>query len=141
MRVKMNLPQAGKVIERLGLDERGDVQRFHTQNVLKRIQKFMPMQSGALAKLTVAQTDINRPEIVTRAPQARFLYHGKLMVSDVTGSAWARKGETKHVVDKDLEYDTSKNARAGAYWDRALVAHEGDAMVNDLKNYVRYRRK
>jgi hypothetical protein len=51
-----------------GLTAGGDVQRFHTNNVLRRIVKYMPYRSGATIKLTQAQTDINKPEIVTDTP-------------------------------------------------------------------------
>ena len=136
-RVTLDLKPAGVVIKRLGLDEHGSAQAFHTQNCVNRITKYMPMGTGALIKITQAQTVIRRPEIVTRAPQARFLFRGKLMVSDVTGSAWARKGETKHAVDKDLTYDRGKNPMAGPRWDKALSAHEGKALAADLQRYLR----
>ena len=49
---------------------------FHTKNVLRRIQKYMPYRTGATIKLTVAQTDPRVPEIVTEEPQAVYLYNG-----------------------------------------------------------------
>ncbi len=87
-----------RILKDKGLAPDGYVQMFHTQNVLRRIVKYMPYQSGMTVKVTVAQTNIRKPLIVTDTPYARFLFNGKLMVSDVTGSPWARKGETKHVV-------------------------------------------
>lgn len=125
-----------QIIGDKGLDEHGDVQAFHTRNVLRRILRYMPYQSGMTIKLTVAQTDVNRPLIITDTPSARFLYNGKLMVSDVTGSAWARKGETKHVVNTPLGYTKTKNPNAGPHWDRAVTAAEGKAMTADLQQYI-----
>lgn len=87
-------------------------------------------------KVTIAQTDIHKPEIVTNPPYARFLFHGRLMVSDVTGSPWARKGETKHVVSRALTYGHGKNPLAGSRWDNALEAAEGAAMATDLQRYI-----
>lgn len=123
-----------------GLDENGDVQTYHTRNVLRRIVRYMPYQSGMTIKITVAQTDVRRPLIVTDTPSARFLFNGKLMVSDVTGSPWARKGETKHVVNTPLNYTKTKNPRAGPHWDRAVSAAEGKAMVADLQRYIDRKR-
>lgn len=125
-----------QIIRDKGLDEHGDVQAFHTRNVLRRILRYMPYQSGMTIKLTVAQTDVNRPLIITDTPSARFLFNGKLMVSDVTGSAWARKGETKHVVNTPLDYTKTKNPNAGPHWDRAVTAAEGKAMAADLQQYI-----
>lgn len=81
-----------RILKDKGLAPDGYVQMFHTQNVLRRIVKYMPYQSGMTVKVTVAQTNIRKPLIVTDTPYARFLFNGKLMVSDVTGSPWARKG-------------------------------------------------
>lgn len=132
----LELHSTRQIIHDKGLAEHGDVQAFHTRNVLRRILRYLPYQSGMTLKLTVAQTDMNRPLIITNTPFARFLYHGKLMVSDVTGSPWARKGETKHVVNRPLDYNKTKNPRAGPYWDRAVTAAEGSAMAADLQRYI-----
>ena len=121
-----------------GLDSSGDVQMFHTQNVLRRIVRYMPYQSGMTpSRLSAAQTNIRKPLIVTDTPSARFLFNGKLMVSDVTGSPWARKGETKHVVSRPLDYTKTKNPKAGPFWDRALSTAEGPAMAADVQRYIR----
>lgn len=137
----LEMHSAAQIIKDKGVDPGGDVQMFHTQNVLRRIIKYMPYQTGMTIKVTVAQTDVRRPLIVTNTPPARFLYHGKLMVSDVTGSPWARKGETKHVVNTPLRYSKTKNPKAGPYWDRALSAAEGPAMAADLQRFIRRKEK
>lgn len=100
------------------LDEQGDAQMFHTKNVLRRVQKYMPYRTGATIKLTVAQTDPRVPEIVTEEPQAVYLYN------DVSRSG------------KPLNYTKTKNPLAGGHWDRALVAAEGDALAADLERYI-----
>ena len=144
MKYKVKMNPVSQIIHDKGLDAAGDVQRFHTQNVLRRIQKYMPYRTGATIKLTIAQTDINKPEIVTEAPYAKFLYHGKLMVDPKTGAAgfmtkdgWrSRKGVPKVRSDRDITYTKTKNPNAGPYWDRALVAAEGAAMAADLQDYI-----
>ncbi len=128
-----------KILQDKGVDAGGSVQAFHTQNVLRRIGRYMPYRSGMTIKVTIAQTDIRKPVIVTNTPYARFLFYGRLMVGDETGSPWARRGETKHVVDRPLTYDQSKNPRAGARWDRALIAAEGAALAADLQRYIKRR--
>ena len=61
--VKIKLPTGKQIIDQLGLGEKGEAQMFHTANVLRRIQRYMPYRSGATIKLTIAQTDIRVPEI------------------------------------------------------------------------------
>lgn len=132
--LEMNSVQ--QILQDKGLDPGGDAQMFHTQNVLRRIIKYMPYKSGMMVKVTVAQTDIRKPRIITNMPNAQFLYRGKLMLGDETNSPWARKGETKHVVNKPLHYNKTKNPLAGPYWDRRLKAAEGKALAADVQRYI-----
>ena len=144
MKVKVILPGAAELVKRKGLAKDGHVQMFHTQNVLKRIKRYMPYRSGATYKITVTQTNIRKPEIVTDVPYAKYLYYGKVMVDPKTGAAgfmtpegWrSRKGVVKVRTNRDLKYTRTKNPHAGPYWDRTLVAFEGKAMVADLQRYV-----
>lgn len=130
MKVKMNLPTASEIIRRKGLGGDGDIQRFHTQNVLRRIVKYLPYRSGATVKLTIAQTDVSKPEIVTETPYAKYLYFGVVM----EGRA------PKKATDRPLQYTKTKNPLAGPFWDRALVANEGDVLVEELQRFIDTRR-
>ena len=118
MRVTLDFPAAEEILQEVGLDEQGDAQMFHTKNVLRRIQKYVPYRTGATIKLTVAQTDPRVPEIVTEELQAVYLYNGV-----------SRSG-------KPLNYTKTKNPLAGGHWDRALVAAEGGALAADLERYI-----
>lgn len=140
--LEMNSVQ--KILKDKGLDPGGDVQRFHTANVLRRIVKYMPFLSGMLIKLTIAQTVISRPEIVTDAPEAQYLFRGKVMVDPRTRAAgfmtpegWrSRKGCTKVRTGRDLRYTKIKNPRAGPRWDIALSTREGKAMAQEVQRYI-----
>ena len=46
MRVTLDFPAAEEILQEVGLDEQGDTQMFHTKNVLRRIQKYMPADIG-----------------------------------------------------------------------------------------------
>ena len=149
MKVKLDLPDADKIVRSKGLGADGSVQQFHTQNVLRRIKRYMPYRSGATYKITVAQTDIRKPEIVTDTPYAKYLFRGKVMIDPKLGIAgfmtpegWrSRKGCVKVLTDRDLEYFQGKNPQAGPRWDRALSANEGKAMAADLQNFIDRRSK
>lgn len=144
MKVKLQLPTAAQLIRDKGLAPDGDVQRFHTQNVLKRIKRYMPYVSGATYKITVAQTDINKPEIVTNTPYAKHLFYGKKMIDPkinasgfLTPEGWrSRRGCVKVLTAENLKYNKTKNPAAGPRWDRALSAAEGKAMAADLQRYI-----
>lgn len=145
MKVKMVLPTASKIVRAKGLGAGGAVQMFHTQNVLRRIKRYMPFVSGATYKIAVLQTNIKDPFIVTDVPYGQYLYRGKVMVNSKTGKGPAnipgigyryRKGTILMPTDRDLKYNQTKNPLAGPYWDRTLVACEGLALVSDLQKFI-----
>lgn len=145
--IKVDMASAGAIMRRLGVTAQGDVQRFHTANVRRRIQRYMPYRSGATIKLMIAQSPADEPFIHIDVPYARMLYYGKVMVDPQTGAAgfltengWrSRKGVPKVVSGRDIQYDQTKNPQAGPFWDRRLMSAEGEAMRRDLQDYVNRR--
>lgn len=125
-KITVNMRPIKQILKAKGLDASGDVQRFHTANVLQRIVRYMPYRSGATIKQTRVQTDVSKPYIITDVPYGKYLYYGKVMVGK----------PPKKVTGKDLKYTKTKNPRAGPYWNRSLVAAEGDAMQADLQRHV-----
>lgn len=142
--VTLQMKDLNQIVKDKGLSPTGDVQAFHTQNVLRRIKKYMPFRTGVTYKVTVAQTDIRKPYIVTDTPYAKFLFHGKIMIDPqinaagfMTPEGWrSRKGCVKVRTNRNLDYFDGKNPQAGARWDRALSANEGRAMAADLQRYI-----
>lgn len=145
----LEMNSVGQILKDKGLNETGDVQQFHTANVLKRIKRYMPFVSGMTYKVTVAQTNIKKPEIITDTPYAKYLFNGKVMIDPQLGIAgfmtpegWrSRNGCMKVRTDRDLKYTRTKNPQAGPHWDRTLSACEGRAMAADLQRYLSRRRK
>lgn len=143
----LTMKDANQIIRDKGLAPGGDAQAFHTQNCLRRIKKYMPFVSGALYKITQIQTDIRKPEIITDAPQAKYLFYGKKMIDPKTGVAgfmtpegWrSRKGCTKVLTHSPLQYNKTKNPQAGPRWDEALSRNEGPALAADLQRYMNRR--
>ena len=146
--VKVNSRPVEEILRRKGLDVNGDVQQFHTANVLRRIVRYMPYRTGVTIKLTQAQSPISQPEINTFVPYARYLHEGKVMVNAATGKGpgvipgigprW-RRGTHLKATGRPLTYTLTKNPEAGPHWGQRLQEKEGDAMLTDLKNYVQGR--
>lgn len=143
----LEMNPVNQILKDKGLDAGGDAQKFHTANVLKRIKRYMPFVSGMTYKVTVAQTDISRPYIITDTPYAKYLFYGKVMIDPKLGIAgfmtpegWrSRKGITKVLTGRPLQYNRTKNPNAGPRWDKALSAAEGKAMAADLQRYMNRR--
>ena len=94
-------------------------QRALDKQILTDIIPYMPMQSGHLVQETLAMNEpnIGSGELVLNTTEyARFLYHGKLMIYEPTGSSWAPAGETKIVTDIPLNYSKTSHENAGPEW-------------------------
>lgn len=129
-RVAVELRPVREIIRQKGLAPGGAVQRQHTANVLRRIIRYLPYRSGATIKQTITQTDISRPEIVTRSPYAKYIYYGKVMVGRAP----------KQRTDRPLRY-RDKNPLAGPRWDRRLVSAEGKLLARELQDYLDRRKR
>lgn len=92
------------------------VQKFIDSECIRLMAQYTPMQNGMLQKSVTLGTRIGSGIIFYNSPYARYQYYGKLMVSSVTGSAWARSGETKVLTGKDLNYSKKKHPNAQRRW-------------------------
>ena len=84
-------------------------QKFVDSECIRLMVPYTPMLNGILMKSDVLGTKIGSGEIVYQNPYARYQYYGKLMVSSITGSAYATKGEKKVLTDVDLIYSTHRH--------------------------------
>ena len=101
--VKVEMKPAGTILARLGLNETGDVQRFTTNTINRRITRYMPFRSGALA---TKLKHIGSPtEIEVLGPYAKYQYYGTVMIGKAP----------KTVTDRNLDYDRTKNPKAGPF--------------------------
>lgn len=116
----LQMKSVAQILKDKGMDVGGDAQMFHTQNVLRRIIKYMPYRTGMTIKVTIAQTNIRRPIIITNTPYAQEIYKG------------VKNG-------RPIKYTKTKNPLAGPYWDRRLSAAEGKVLARELQNYIRRR--
>lgn len=150
MKVKINIPSAEQMIRRLGLHEQGEAQAHLTNAISGRITRYMPASSATRVLATKKKSVVSPTEIEVRGPYAKYQYYGKVMVDSVTGKGPAyiegvgfrfRKGAILKATERDLEYTTTFNQKAGPFWDRALMAAEGDAITADLQEFINRRKR
>lgn len=113
---KIQFDTLNKMLSRRGLEEKGAVQKFVDSEVLRLSEPYTPALNLVLARSGVTATKIGSGVVEYNAPYARYQYYGKLMVSSVTGSAFAHRGEKKVLTDINLKYNKSKHSLAGAFW-------------------------
>ena len=114
-------------------------------NVMNSMVPFMPMISGDFVDVTRAiSASVQGSGRVYAAygPAGRFLYQGKVMVSPVTGSTWAKKGGKKVLVSQysgktkareDLEYTKTAHPKAQAKWFDAAKKADGKTWIKQAK--------
>ena len=84
----------------------------------KDTEPYVPALTLSLANRTQVKDNL----IIYPGPESRMLYNGKLMVDPETGSAWARKGSSKVVTDRDLVFTQTVHPKAQSHWFEASKA-------------------
>lgn len=92
-------------------------QCFVDSETIRLMKRYTPARNLFLSeKAPVLGTKIGSGRIYYLAPYGRYQYYGKLMVSSVNGSAWARHGEKKVLTGRSLHYSTLRHPEAQAKW-------------------------
>ena len=104
-------------------------QAFIDQEVIRLMVPYTPSRNNILAKAAAQGTKIGSGLIVYLNPYGRYQYYGKVMVSSLTGSAYAVHGEKKVLTDRKLVYSTAKHPQAQALWFETVKKQHGDAIL------------
>lgn len=116
-----------------GLEPMGRVQKFIDRETIRLMAPYTPYRAGILEKGATIGTKIGSGEINQISPYARFQYYGKVMVSSITGSPWARKGEKKILTDRDLVHDKSIHPMAGPFWFERMKADHKENILEGAR--------
>lgn len=102
--------------------------------IMTSMQPYMPHRTGTFINVTKAMSAAiagSGNVIAAAPPMGRFLYEGKVMVDEKTGSPWARPGAKKVVTDRDLKYS---NPKATPHWFDTAKENHGKSWVKAVKN-------
>lgn len=111
LRFTMNARDLKRLDREIRLAGKGAEHAMAVQ-MAKDTEPYVP----ALTKSLANRTMVNKNIIIYPGPYARYLYYGKLMVDPQTGSAWARKGVSKVLTDKNLVFTQSVHPKATSHW-------------------------
>ena len=117
----------------LGLEEQGKVQQFLGKTVADNLKKYVSFSSGTQEKATRSIKGGTQVEI--GVPYARFQAGGKVMVGIRSRSPWAKRGERKVVINKNLTYHNS--SLRGAHPFERMKADKRESILNQTANYAR----
>lgn len=114
-------------------------------DVMESMVPFMPMQEGNFVAVTrgrSASVAGTGKVYAAYGPQGRFLYEGKGMVDEKTGSPWARLGAKKVLVSQytgktqakeNLTYSKAAHPDAQKEWFLPAKEKDGRQWVKDAK--------
>lgn len=104
-------------------------QKFVDSECIRLMVRYTPARNLILSKAAVPGTKIGSGRIVITSPYGRYQYYGKLMVSRVTGSSYARHGESKVLTNKDLHYSKVRHPQAQRLWFETTKSQHGEAIL------------
>lgn len=105
--------------------------------VMNDMIPYMPMQTAQFMNVTRAMSAsiAGSGKVVAAAPPfGRFLYNGKVMVGEQSGSPWAKKGERKVVTDRNLEYYRGRHPQARSHWFDAAKKKNQKKWIRQTRN-------
>ena len=147
--IEKRIMPTSDIIKRLGVDERGKVQRFATEQIRVRMKPYLPWRTGATATdLTYSDSPTS---IIVAAPYARYLYHGFKMKDPMGGGPFPlkdsdgtpngdfryRKGAHPIPTGEKLSYTHTINPMAGPRWDRTMAQREGAKIAQAIEAYAK----
>lgn len=113
--------------------------------VMNSMVPYMPMITGSFINTTrAASASVQGSGLVyaAYAPQGGFLYEGKVMVDEMTGSPWARRGARKVLVSEytgktnakeNISYTHQAHPKAQDHWFNAAKEADGKTWIKDVK--------
>lgn len=106
-----------------------NTQKFVDSECIRLMVKYTPARNNILYKSATLGTKIGSGHIYYQSPCARYQYYGKLMVSRLTGSPYASKGESKVLTNKDLKYSTARHPQAQKKWFETMKTNHKEQIL------------
>ena len=130
--MKLKIKPINEILAVRGLEPNGKVQQFIDSECIRLMKPYTPFRNGILEKNAKNSTVIGSGTIKYTVPYARYQYYGLLMVSSVTGSAWARHGESKVLTETPLRYSKDRHPMAGKMWFERMKADKKEEILRGV---------
>ena len=110
---------------------------FMANEAKRLMEPYVPAQNMVLSQNVKTYVEDGHGIVHYQSPYACYQHEGYLMVSRITGSPWARKGESKVVTGRKLNHSRSRHPLATSEWDRAMKAARMDDLTDAVQRYVK----
>lgn len=109
---------------------------FAASEAKRLMNPYVPARDMVLSRNVRAYVEGDEGIVHYMSPYARYQHEGMLMVSRITGSPWARHGESKVLTNKKLEHSRSRHPLATSHWEKAMMTAKGEAYIASVDAYI-----
>lgn len=102
--------------------------KFLSQRVKAYCDPYVPFQTGTLKNTAYCGENY----VQYRTPYAHYQYKGIVMVGILSGSPWARRGESKRYTMRSMTH----GGQRGAKWDKRMMAQRGTEVTQDVAAFL-----
>lgn len=113
---------------------------FMAQEAKRLMTTYVPAKNMVLSSNVRTFVEGDKGVIHYLSPYAHFQHEGYVMVSRITGSPWAKKGESKVVTDRFLNHSGARHPLATAEWEKEMKAAKMEAYTAAVQAYIRSKR-
>lgn len=113
-----------------------NTQLFMANEAKRFMDPYVPANNLVLAQNVSLYVEGDNGVVEYRSPYAHYQYKGELYVSSKTGSPWAKSGEYKVPVGKNLKYKTFRHPLATSEWDKAMSKARMKDLAQSMENYI-----
>ena len=132
---QLELKNVRQLYRELGLEERGKVQKFLDKTVGDNLKRYVSHNTGTQEKSIPIASNYGSGKVIINVPYARFQAEGKVMVGIKSRSAWAKRGERKVVINKNLRYHGG--GLRGAHPFERMKADKRESILRQTANYAK----
>lgn len=141
--MKIKLPEVEEMIQDLGLEDGGRVQKQIDESVLKYSEPYLPFDQGVLRDSGYRSTVLGSGQVIWDTPYAHYLYEGELYVDPVTGKGaffdpdygfWSRPGVQKIPSGRELQYHGG--GVRGKKWAERMFADHREDIIREAQSVI-----
>lgn len=119
--MRLELKPISKIKADLGVQEGGPVQKFFANTCYLHMDKYVPFDSGDLAKIASISNDGRY--IIYHVPYSVYQYKG------------VREDGTRPINEENR--NRSKHPQATSYWDKKMMSAERDEVLKEVADYMK----
>lgn len=109
---------------------------FMANEAKRLMEPYVPALNMGLSQDVRTYVEGDRGIVHYTSPYANYQHKGILMVSRITGSAWARMGESKVTTGRKLKHNKSHHLLATSEWDKAMKAARMGDFTGAVQRFV-----